>query len=100
MRSADAIANLLDIMDAFPFASKELGQAAQAILNQKIGVGLEPTYVETELYRAGKKIAAIKAYRSRTGASLLESKKAIEALDTGDGFQERGNPVDGFYQSR
>jgi hypothetical protein len=28
----------------------------------------------------GRKISAIKAYRDRTGASLLESKKAIEAV--------------------
>ena len=38
-----------------------------------------------ELLRAGKKIAAIKAYRQYTGCSLREAKSEIERLQAGGG---------------
>lgn len=37
---------------------------------------------ELRLLRSGKKVAAIKAYRERTGSGLAEAKDAIEAAET------------------
>lgn len=41
----------------------------------------EPGFEQVESYvREGKKIQAIKAYRERTGASLVEAKEAVERI--------------------
>jgi hypothetical protein len=51
----------------------------RVILAEKKPVDLGVSYVERELFAAGKKIQAIKCYRERTGLGLKESKDAIEA---------------------
>ena len=43
------------------------------------------------LVRIGKKIAAIKLYREKTGVGLAEAKAAVEALATEHGVQARGS---------
>lgn len=43
------------------------------------------------LVRDGKKIAAIKLYRDKTGVELAEAKAAVEALATEYGVQARGS---------
>lgn len=37
-----------------------------------------------DLVRSGKKIEAIKAYREMTGASLVEAKERVEAIERGN----------------
>jgi len=53
----------------------------------RAGAGLPPAgghHPEVlELVRAGRKIDAIRLYRQRTGATLLESKDAVDAMDEG-----------------
>jgi large subunit ribosomal protein L7/L12 len=43
------------------------------------------------LVREGKKIAAIKLYRDKTGVGLAEAKAAVEAVATEHGIQARGS---------
>jgi ribosomal protein L7/L12 len=43
------------------------------------------------LVREGKKIAAIKLYREKTGVGLAEAKAAVEAVATEHGVQVRGS---------
>jgi ribosomal protein L7/L12 len=43
----------------------------------------EPSPQVRALLQAGKKIEAIKQYRTETGAGLLEAKNAVEALERG-----------------
>ncbi len=43
------------------------------------------------LVRDGKKIAAIKLFRDKTGVGLAEAKAAVEALATEHGVQARGS---------
>jgi len=43
------------------------------------------------LVREGKKIAAIKLYRDKTGVGLAEAKAAVEALAAEHGVQARGS---------
>jgi ribosomal protein L7/L12 len=43
------------------------------------------------LVREGKKIAAIKLYRDKTGVGLVEAKAAVEAVATEHGVQARGS---------
>ncbi len=46
-----------------------------------------------QLLREGRKIEAIKLYRDRTGASLLDAKRAVEAMQEGGG-RAAGGVVD------
>lgn len=43
-----------------------------------LGTGAPLTDEEKRLLGKGKKIAAIKAYRERTGANLVDAKEAVE----------------------
>jgi ribosomal protein L7/L12 len=43
-----------------------------------------------QLLASGNKIAAIKRYREATGAGLAEAKVAVESLEAGGSFSERG----------
>ena len=45
------------------------------------------------LVREGKKIAAIKLYRDKTGVGLVEAKAAVEAVATSTGFKPVGAAV-------
>lgn len=51
--------------------------------------------LRTEVLRllaAGEKIGAIKVWRDRTGASLLEAKNAVDALESGASFSAADAP--------
>jgi len=48
----------------------------------------------TEYLNSGKKIQAIKVYRNHTGASLKESKEAVESMAAGMGIKLRGGQGD------
>ena len=61
--------------------SVEFGTVVVELAVEPKPTTLEPTYSEYELARDGQKIAAIKAYRTRTGAGLREAKDAIERVD-------------------
>jgi ribosomal protein L7/L12 len=59
----------------------ELTSAGQAGYGSGPG---EPSAQVVALLNAGKKIDAIRAYRSETGAGLAEAKEAVEALERGE----------------
>jgi ribosomal protein L7/L12 len=74
------------------------GLPAGAALEQKIdlllkhfGVEYQPTVPPevADLLRQGRKIAAIKAYRERTGAGLKEAKQEVERIAAGLDSQGR-----------
>src|SRR5690348_15974612 len=44
------------------------------------------------LLQRGQKIEAIKVYKERTGASLVEAKQAVEALESGGDLPSDGAP--------
>ncbi|MBK8048586.1 MAG: hypothetical protein IPK16_16585 [Anaerolineales bacterium] len=61
------------------------------------GAGLTEMAVQLRevatLARSGRKIDAIKRYRSLTGASLVDAKRAVEALESGEPVQVTGSWV-------
>lgn len=76
-----------------------LAEAKDAVEAMNAGPGLPPTAMPDheqeilELLHQGKKIAAIKLHRERTGKGLKEAKDAVEALATRHGIAKGGGCV-------
>lgn len=71
----------------------------QALSNSAEGISNAPEQEIVSLLKNGKKIAAIKLYREKTGSGLADAKNAVEALASNHGIVAKASGCSGVLLS-